>query len=152
MAKLTLPLKGEFFFAIKNGSKVEEFRLCTPYWERRLANRVYQTIELTHGYPSRSDQARRHVVPWRGIRKTSVVHPLFGANPVNVFAIRVAPTDRAEWTNRYAARLEATALTRFPDAAQAAELAAQSMTQQFADPECWPEPEAAADQAAAEKH
>lgn len=33
---LTLPLKAEYFNAIKSGEKVEEYRLCTPYWQRRL--------------------------------------------------------------------------------------------------------------------
>ncbi|WP_346798093.1 hypothetical protein R5M92_04235 [Halomonas sp. Bachu 37] len=53
MATLTLPLKAEYFDAIKAGNKPEEFRLTTPYWRKRLEGRVYDRIELTKGYPKR---------------------------------------------------------------------------------------------------
>lgn len=70
MAKLTLALKGEYFDAIRAGTKLEEFRLVTPYWRKRLEGRHYDFIELTRGYPRRGD-------------------PHFGPEPVVVFAINV---------------------------------------------------------------
>ncbi len=51
MRKLTLSLKAEYFTAIRDGSKPEEFRLVTPYWQKRLEGRSYDVIELTLGYP-----------------------------------------------------------------------------------------------------
>lgn len=33
---LHLPLKREYFEAIRDGSKPEEFRLCTEHWRKRL--------------------------------------------------------------------------------------------------------------------
>jgi hypothetical protein len=89
MLTLTLALKGEYFDAIKAGTKLEEFRLVTPYWRRRLEGRTYDRIELTRGYPKRGDAARRLVLPWQGYRVTSITHPHFGAEPVVVFAINV---------------------------------------------------------------
>ena len=32
MTDLVLPLKSEYFDAIKDGTKAEEFRLCNAYW------------------------------------------------------------------------------------------------------------------------
>ncbi|WP_289228070.1 ASCH domain-containing protein [Pseudomonas syringae] len=91
MAKLTLALKGEYFDAIKAGTKVEEFRLVNPYWRKRIENRAYEWIELTKGYPKREDAARRLILPWQGFRVLTLTHPHFGPRPVEVFAINVRP-------------------------------------------------------------
>lgn len=88
---LTLSLKGEYFDAIRDGSKVEEFRLVTPYWIKRLVGRTYTKIILTRGYPARNDHARRLERPWRGYEARSITHPHFGPEPVAVFAIKVNP-------------------------------------------------------------
>ncbi|XLY90498.1 ASCH domain-containing protein (plasmid) [Ectopseudomonas mendocina] len=92
MRTLTLALKGEYFDAIRSGTKTEEFRLVTDYWLRRLEGRAYDQIELTRGYPKRSDHERRLVLPWKGYRMTTITHPHFGADPVEVFAIDVTHT------------------------------------------------------------
>lgn len=86
---LTLALKGEYFDQIKAGCKPEEFRLANDYWRKRLDGRTYDRIELTRGYPKRSDSERRLVLPWRGFRLTTITHPHFGDDPVEVFAINV---------------------------------------------------------------
>ena len=39
MSTLVLPLKAEYFHQIKDGTKLEEYRLCTPYWRKRLEGR-----------------------------------------------------------------------------------------------------------------
>jgi hypothetical protein len=89
MTTIVLPLKAEYFHAIKAGTKVEEFRLRTPYWRKRLAKmRDGDWIVLTLGYPSREDAERRFVLPWAGMREATIVHPHFGPTPVEVFAIR----------------------------------------------------------------
>lgn len=91
MADLVLPLKAEYFNAIRSGEKVEEFRLCTEYWTRRLEHRHFDKIVLTLGYPKRGDHARRIIKPWRGFVTRTITHPHFGAEPVRVFAINVGP-------------------------------------------------------------
>jgi hypothetical protein len=89
MSNITLPLKGEYFDAIKAGTKTEEYRLCTPYWGKRLMGRRYGTVTLTKGYPARDDAERRLVLPWRGFAIKVITHPHFGGEPVSVFAIDV---------------------------------------------------------------
>jgi len=89
MNSLTLPLNGVYFDQIKAGTKTEEFRLRTPFWTKRLAGRSYDRIVLTRGYPRSDDHDRRLVLPWRGLRETTITHPHFGPDPVEVFAIRV---------------------------------------------------------------
>lgn len=91
MTALTLSLKAEYFHAIKAGTKPEEFRLRTPYWRKRLEGRTFDRIVLTLGYPAADNQERRLVLPWRGLRETTITHPHFGPKPVEVFAIKVAP-------------------------------------------------------------
>lgn len=87
---LTLSLKGVYFDAIRDGSKPEEYRLCTPYWRKRLEGRSYARIILTKGYPAADDHARRFSLPWRGYTVKTIQHDFFGPEPVEVFAIKVA--------------------------------------------------------------
>jgi len=91
MTTLHLPLKREYFEAIRDGAKTEEFRLCTPYWQKRLYSPFgsYDQIVLTLGYPARDDHARRLVRPWRGFTIKTITHPHFGQEPVQVYAIDV---------------------------------------------------------------
>lgn len=91
MIALVLPLKREYFEAIKAGTKPEEYRLRNAYWRRRLEGREFAHVVLTLGYPARDDSARRLVLPWRGLRVTTLQHPLFGPKPVEVYAIKVSP-------------------------------------------------------------
>lgn len=91
MRTLHLPLKREYFEAIRDGTKVEEYRLCTPYWQKRLYSPFgsYDQIVLTLGYPARDDHARRLMLPWNGYTIKTITHPHFGPQPVEVFAIDV---------------------------------------------------------------
>jgi hypothetical protein len=86
---LVLPLKAKYFNAIKAGAKPEEFRLRTPFWRKRLEGKTFDRVVLTLGYPKRDDAARRLVLPWRGMRETTITHPHFGPTPVEVYAINV---------------------------------------------------------------
>ena len=86
---LHLHLKSQYFNAIAQGSKLEEYRLCTPYWQRRLENRSYNKIVLKLGYPKRNDMSRTIIRPWHGYTIKTIQHELFGALPVQVYAIWV---------------------------------------------------------------
>lgn len=86
---LHLPLKGIYFREIRDGVKPYEYRLCTPFWSKRLVGRDYDGIELSLGYPPRGDYERRLTRPWRGFERQTITHPHFGAEPVEVFAILV---------------------------------------------------------------
>ena len=86
---LVLPLKREYFEAIRDGVKPEEYRLDTPYWRKRLVGKEYEAIELTLGYPAIDDHARRILKPWLGYTEKTITHPHFGKEPVQVFAIDV---------------------------------------------------------------
>lgn len=96
MPDLILPLKAEYFDAIRDGTKTEEFRLRNDYWRKRLLGRTFDRIVLTKGYPRRADAARRMIMPWRGYTYRTLTHPHFGPEPVEVFAIKVsAPTHQS---------------------------------------------------------
>lgn len=90
MKTLTLPLKREYFDAIQAGTKAEEYRLCTPFWRKRLEGREFDRVVLTLGYPARHDHDRRLVRAWRGFTIKTITHPHFGPDPVQVFAIDVS--------------------------------------------------------------
>lgn len=107
MTDLHLPLKREHFEQIRDGVKTEEYRLFNDYWRRRLTrewppsipgdegkivvNRHYDRIILTLGYPRRDDGSRRIIRPYRWYTIKTIVHPHFGPDPVQVFAIDVRP-------------------------------------------------------------
>lgn len=100
MAKLHLALKAEYFDAIRDGEKTEEYRLINDYWTKRLhhpptpagnvCRREFDGIVLTKGYPKRGDTERTLELPWRGFSPRTITHPHFGPDPVEVFAISVA--------------------------------------------------------------
>lgn len=86
---LHLSLKAEYFDAIRDGTKPEEYRLATAFWRKRLEGRHFERIVLTKGYPRRGDMTRRLELPWRGYVEKTITHPFFGKQPVRVFAIDV---------------------------------------------------------------
>lgn len=89
MSTLHLSLKGEYFDAIRDGTKPREYRLVNAYWSKRLIGRSYSRIVLTKGYPKASDSSRRISRLWRGYEIETIQHPHFGPEPVTVFAIDV---------------------------------------------------------------
>lgn len=90
---LYLPLKREYFEAIRSGEKTEEYRLYNSYWRKRLEGKEFDHILLTLGYPSVDDHDRRLFRPWKGYTIKDIIHPhfSFGNSPVKVFAIDVSP-------------------------------------------------------------
>lgn len=90
MTTLNLSLKGEYFHEIVEGYKLEEYRLCTPYWSKRLIGRSYTQIELALGYPKKGDTERRILRKWNGYTIKTMQHKHFGPEPVTVFAIDVS--------------------------------------------------------------
>lgn len=87
---LVLPVKALYFDQIAAGTKLEEYRLCTRHWSRRLEFRDYDQVTVTKGYPARDDAARRLTFPWRGYTVKTITHEFFGPDPVEVFAIKVS--------------------------------------------------------------
>lgn len=89
MKTLHLNLKAEYFDQIKAGEKIEEFRLCTPFWTKRLIGTHYDNILVKRGYPKNDDVERVIERPWLGFSVKMITHPHFGHEPVQVFAITV---------------------------------------------------------------
>ncbi|MBF0329949.1 MAG: ASCH domain-containing protein [Nitrospirae bacterium] len=89
MKPLILHLKREYWEAIRNGSKTEEYRTCNDYWGLRLHNREYTEIHLLLGYPKKGDTSRILRKKWKGYKKTVISHKHFG-NCVLVFAIDIS--------------------------------------------------------------
>lgn len=90
MKTLILPLKRIYFEQIRDGVKLEEFRLWTPYWQKRLGGRCYDHVILTLGYPAKDDSERRLARSWQGCTTKWIRHPHFGDELVKVFAIDVS--------------------------------------------------------------
>jgi hypothetical protein len=86
---LVLHLKREYFEAIRDGTKLEEYRERKPFWCSRLRNKEFSKVVLLHGYPKAGDESRTLRRKWKGYRETKISHPLFGKN-VPVFAIDVS--------------------------------------------------------------
>lgn len=89
MTTLVLNLRKEYFSQIRDGLKTEEFRLCTPYWHRRLVGRSFDLVEIRCGYPKRGDTAKIITKRFGGFVVKTITHPHFGAAPVEVFAIQL---------------------------------------------------------------
>lgn len=90
MKTLTLPVKGEYFNAVRDGTKPEEYRLCTEFWKARLEGKTFDRVVLTLGYPHSSAIDRRLERAWRGWTIRTITHKHFGSKPVQVYAIDVS--------------------------------------------------------------
>ncbi|MGL5658470.1 MAG: hypothetical protein ACRDDK_05265 [Cetobacterium sp.] len=89
MKILTLNLKREYFEQIKNGIKTEEYRLCTPYWQKRLEGKTFDKVIIKLGYPKNSEVEKIMEFTWRGYKKRKITHKHFGSTPVKVYAIKI---------------------------------------------------------------
>lgn len=87
---LMMRLKKRWWDLIASGDKLDELRLQTDYWRRRLVGREYDEIHLWLGYPPRTETNRLLVRRWQGFASRVVVHEEFGADPVEVYAIDVS--------------------------------------------------------------
>lgn len=94
MTDLILHLKAEYWHDIREGRKPFEFRLNTPFWQKRIVGKTYDRLILCLGYPKRGDMTRRIVMPYQGYEMQRITHNHFfdGNMPVKVFAIRT-PAD-----------------------------------------------------------
>lgn len=86
---LILNLKREYFEQIKSGIKTEEYRLCTPYWQKRLEGKTFDKIIIKLGYPKNDEIEKIMTFPWRSYKKKKILHKHFGNDPVKVYAIKV---------------------------------------------------------------
>jgi len=91
--ELRLAVKREYFDAIKNGSKTEEYRLRNDYWRKRLGRgKRFTKVVITLGYPKADETDKILTFPWVGWRVKKITHPHFGADEVEVFAIIIGET------------------------------------------------------------
>ena len=90
LCDLTIPVNGAYFDQIKAVTKVEEYRLVTPFWAKRLEGRDYRNVVMTRGYPRADGATRRLTLRWRGYTRKVITHPHFGPDPVEVYAIDVS--------------------------------------------------------------
>lgn len=86
---LTLNLKKEYFEQIKQGKKTEEYRLCTPYWKKRIEGKNFDKVIIKLGYPKNSETDKILVFKFAGYEKKIIQHEHFGQDPVLVYAIKL---------------------------------------------------------------
>ena len=84
---LHLNLNGEYFDAIKNGTKPFEYRAKNQYWNKKLLNKKYDFVFFKRGYPKADDLDKIIKVPYRGYEIQTITHPHFDNEPRVVFAI-----------------------------------------------------------------
>jgi len=95
---LHLNLKGEYFDAIKNGSKQFEYRLKNSYWTKKLVNKDYDEVHFKRGYPRNNELDKIIKVPYKGYEVQTITHKHFGEKLVEVFAIYITKA-RKEYDN-----------------------------------------------------
>lgn len=89
MRTLHLNLKKEYFDAIVAGTKRFEYRLRSGFWKRIIEGKDFDRVLIKSGYPPAGDPNRISARRWRGYEIQTIMHPHFGPEPVEVYAIRV---------------------------------------------------------------
>lgn len=84
---LCLAVRKEYFEQIDEGNKPFEYRRLNDYWINRIANKDFDTVTITLGYPPKNDQSRRIVFAWDGYTVMGIRHKEFGDAPIPVFAV-----------------------------------------------------------------
>jgi hypothetical protein len=87
MKTLRLSLKTQYFNEIKAGTKTEEYRLCTPFWKKRIEGKRFDCVEIRLGYPKNGDESKIVRFAWDGYVNREIIHPHFGNKLVKVYAI-----------------------------------------------------------------
>jgi len=95
---LHLNLKGEYFDAIKNGTKFFEYRLKNDHWIKKLVDRDYDEVHFKRGYPKQDNSSKIIKIPYRGYELQTITHKHFGKEPVEVFAIYTTLLNKKEKT------------------------------------------------------
>ncbi len=83
MTNLHLILKKEWFDKIKSGEKNIEYRLATPFWEKRLWNKQWDKITFQLGYSNKNRIEKK----WLKTELEVIKMPFFGNEEVLIFAI-----------------------------------------------------------------
>lgn len=83
---LFLILKTQYFNEITDGTKTSEYRLLTEYWLNRLTSKDYQYVTFQLGYAKNAPRVRKKIL---SIDIVNIENEFFGANPVDVFEIKL---------------------------------------------------------------
>ena len=86
---LVLNLKREYFQEIKIGTKKEEYRLCTPYWKKRIEGKSFDKVIIKLGYPKNSEMDKILKFKWNGYQIKEITHREFSNKPIKVYAIQL---------------------------------------------------------------
>jgi hypothetical protein len=84
---LRLAVKREYFEQIKSGDKMEEYRIINKYWINRIAEKSFDVLTITLGYPKSGDKEKELHFKYNGYKIKEINHKHFGNKPVLVFAI-----------------------------------------------------------------
>lgn len=87
MLTLVLNVTGFYFGQIDSGKKPEEYRLCTPFWKKRIEGKKFDCVEIRLGYPKNNDTNKIIRFAWDGYVNREIIHPHFGDKLVKVYAI-----------------------------------------------------------------
>lgn len=86
---LILNLKKEYFEQIKVGTKKEEYRLCTSYWQKRIEGKSFDKVIVKLGYPKSTEKEKILIFHWNGYERKKIIHKHFGSSEVEVYAIKL---------------------------------------------------------------
>jgi hypothetical protein len=65
LRRLYLTLHRRWFDEIAVGTKTEEYRAITPYWQRRIVGRQYDEVHFRNGYRQDSPFMRVEYQGWK---------------------------------------------------------------------------------------
>ena len=90
MKTLHLHIKKKYWDRVKNGIKIEEYRLHNIYWSKRLIGKDYGEIQYHLGYPKKGDRSRTLKFGWNGYDEDFITHELFNNKKEFCFIISLS--------------------------------------------------------------
>lgn len=83
---LFIIIKKKYLEEIISGAKIEEYRIISPYWVKKLVGREYDKIIFQAGYKK---TCLRYEIKYSGYEIKNINHEFFGKEPISVFAIKL---------------------------------------------------------------
>ena len=86
MNKLVINIKKKYFNEILNGTKKEEFRKKTKFWETRILNREYTHVVFRNGYKK---NAPTITLRYLGYDVKNLQRDFFGKDATDLFVLKL---------------------------------------------------------------
>jgi hypothetical protein len=88
MPDLTLVVKAEFFEAIRKGQKLEDYRVASEYWRKRIEKEGIERVKIRLGFPKEEHPWNTMTFKFNGFERKRIKTKTYGDSEVYAIDLR----------------------------------------------------------------